>query len=113
MCQSCCSPCRLQTSDCVDQYQSTSLRVFTHFVAAEEEVEEGPEEANGPGSEQQEFLLGGHWQLEVTHLVQDSLRVEDPGLAKLEGRILVGVAPGITRLQVGITAECNHLKGGV
>lgn len=98
---------------CVDQYQSASLRVVTHFVAVEEKEElqekdnknEEEEEQGGLGPGKHDFLLGGDWQLDVTHLVQDHLRVEDPRVAQLEGRALVGVAPGTTQLQVGVTAE--------
>lgn len=106
-------PCRLQTDGCVDQYQSSSLTVVTHFVAVEEEdelegktnkdEEEDKQEGAGPGKHT--YLLAGDWQLDITHLVQDYLRVEDPRVAQLEGRVLVGVAPGSTQLQVGVAAD--------
>uniref|UniRef100_A0A3Q3JGS3 Uncharacterized protein n=1 Tax=Monopterus albus TaxID=43700 RepID=A0A3Q3JGS3_MONAL len=77
-------------NSCVAQYQSTTLRVLTHFVADDEEIR-GAAEEDGLG--QQNFLLGSDWQVEVTQLVKDSLRVEDPKVAQLlEGRVLIGLS---------------------
>uniref|UniRef100_A0A3Q3JPZ0 Uncharacterized protein n=1 Tax=Monopterus albus TaxID=43700 RepID=A0A3Q3JPZ0_MONAL len=85
-------------NSCVAQYQSTTLRVLTHFVADDEEIR-GAAEEDGLG--QQNFLLGSDWQVEVTQLVKDSLRVEDPKVAQLlEGRVLIGLSAGNTKLQV-------------
>ncbi|XP_071401554.1 transmembrane protein 132C-like, partial [Centroberyx affinis] len=84
---------------CVAQYQSTTLRVLTHFVADSGEGRGAAEEEEGPG--QQSFLLGSDWQVDVTQLVQDSLRVEDPKVAQLlDGQILIGLSAGATKLQV-------------
>ncbi|XP_056259433.1 transmembrane protein 132C [Seriola aureovittata] len=83
---------------CAPQYQSTTLRVLTHFIADTEEVR-GAAEEDGLG--QQNFLLGSDWQVEVTQLVKDSLRVEDPKVAQLlEGQVLIGLSAGTTKLQV-------------
>ncbi|XP_071322549.1 transmembrane protein 132C isoform X1 [Trachinotus anak] len=83
---------------CAAQYQSTSLRVLTHFVADTGEVR-GATEDDGLG--QQNFLLGSDWQVEVTQLVKDSLRVDDPKVAQLlEGQVLIGLSTGTTKLQV-------------
>lgn len=80
------------------QYQSTSLRVLTHFVADNGEVR-GAAEDDRLG--QQNFLLGSDWQVEVTQLVKDSLRVQDPKVAQLlEGQIIIGQSAGTTKLQV-------------
>ncbi|XP_039636049.1 transmembrane protein 132C isoform X2 [Perca fluviatilis] len=85
-------------SSCAAQYQSTTLRVLTHFVADSGEVR-GATEEDGMG--QQNFLLGSDWQVEVTQLVKDSLRVEVPKVAQLlEGQVLIGVSAGVTKLQV-------------
>ncbi|XP_054469064.1 transmembrane protein 132C [Anoplopoma fimbria] len=85
-------------SGCVAQYQSTTLRVLTHFVADTGEVR-GDTDEDGMG--QQNFLLGSDWQVEVTQLVKDFLRVEVPKVAQLlEGQVLIGVSAGITKLQV-------------
>ncbi|KAM3599749.1 uncharacterized protein V6R79_010798 [Siganus canaliculatus] len=83
---------------CVAQYQSTSLRVLTHFVADNGDVR-GALEEDGLG--QQNFLLGSDWQVEVTQLVKDSLKVADPRIAQLvEGQVLIGQSAGTTKIQV-------------
>ncbi|XP_058613369.1 transmembrane protein 132C isoform X2 [Onychostoma macrolepis] len=75
---------------CGPQYQSTTVRVLTHFEAE-------PEEWQG----QPDFLLGSDWQVDVTELVRDSLRVVDERVAKLsEEQVLVGLNTGITKVQV-------------
>lgn len=80
------------------QYQSTTLRVLTHFVADGGDVRGAAEEG---GLGQQSFLLGSDWQVEVTQLVKDFLRVEVPKVAQLlDGQVLVGTSAGITKLQV-------------
>ncbi|KAM6985087.1 transmembrane protein 132C [Aplochiton taeniatus] len=79
-------------NSCVPQYQSTTARILTQFVA-EGDAEEGPG--------QLDFLLGSDWQVDVTELVVDSLRVEDPRVARLsEGQVLIGLTGGTTQLQV-------------
>ncbi|XP_056147187.1 transmembrane protein 132C [Lampris incognitus] len=85
---------------CVAQYQSTTMRVLTHFVAdTGKETEGGAVEEDVLG--QQDLLLGSDWQVDVTQLVQDSLKVEDPTIARLlEGQILTGLTAGTTNLQV-------------
>lgn len=90
------------------QYQSTSLRVLTHFVADDGEVR-GAAEEDGLG--QQNFLLGSDWQVEVTQLVKDSLRLEDPKIAQLlDGQIITGLSAGTTKLQVRAFCVCfSHL----
>uniref|UniRef100_A0A8C2J9A4 Si:dkey-112m2.1 n=1 Tax=Cyprinus carpio TaxID=7962 RepID=A0A8C2J9A4_CYPCA len=75
---------------CGPQYQSTTVRVLTHFEAE-------PEEWQG----QPDFLLGSDWQVDVTELVRDSLRVVDERVAKLsEEQVLIGLNTGITKVQV-------------
>ncbi|KAM9438255.1 transmembrane protein 132C-like [Salvelinus alpinus] len=77
-------------SGCVPQYQSTTVRVLTHFVAL-----------GVDGNGQQDFLLGSDWQVDVTDLVQDLLRVEDQRVAYLlEGQVLMGLNTGTAKLQV-------------
>ncbi|XP_047426640.1 transmembrane protein 132C [Mugil cephalus] len=85
-------------SACVAQYQSTTLRVLTHFVADSGEIR-GAMEEEGLG--QQNFLLGSDWQVDVTQLVKESLRVQDPKVAQLlDGQVLIGQSAGTTKLQV-------------
>uniref|UniRef100_A0A668A1P0 Transmembrane protein 132C n=1 Tax=Myripristis murdjan TaxID=586833 RepID=A0A668A1P0_9TELE len=83
---------------CVAQYQSTTVRILTHFVA---ETVEGRRAGEEDGQGQQNFLLGSDWQVDVTQLVQDSLRVDDPRVVQLlQGQILIGQSAGTTKLQV-------------
>nr|XP_055036415.1 transmembrane protein 132C isoform X2 [Misgurnus anguillicaudatus] len=75
---------------CGPQYQSTTVRVLTHFEAE-------PEEWQG----QPDFLLGSDWQVDVTELVRDSLKVEDERVARLsEEQVLIGLNTGTTKIQV-------------
>lgn len=46
-------------------------------------------------------MLGSDWQVDVTQLVKDFLRVEEPKVAQLlDGQVLVGLSAGNTKLQV-------------
>uniref|UniRef100_A0A8B9GW82 Si:dkey-112m2.1 n=1 Tax=Astyanax mexicanus TaxID=7994 RepID=A0A8B9GW82_ASTMX len=82
---------------CGPQYQSTTVRVLTHFKAE-------PEEWRG----QPEFLLGSDWQVDVTELVRDSLRVDDSRVAGLmNGQVLMGLNTGTAKIQV------NSVRGAV
>ncbi|XP_051537026.1 transmembrane protein 132C-like [Myxocyprinus asiaticus] len=75
---------------CVPQYQSTTVRVLTHFEAE-------PEEWQG----QPDFLLGSDWQVDVTELVRDSLRVGNEQVARLsKEQVLIGLSTGTTNVQV-------------
>ncbi|XP_051279410.1 transmembrane protein 132D [Dicentrarchus labrax] len=75
---------------CTLQYQYALVRVLTHFVA----------EPSDPGGEMV-YMLGSDWQADITHLVLDQLKVEDPRIARLiDGRILIGRDLGITTIQV-------------
>uniref|UniRef100_A0A3Q2DKL3 Uncharacterized protein n=1 Tax=Cyprinodon variegatus TaxID=28743 RepID=A0A3Q2DKL3_CYPVA len=87
-----------EENSCVPQYQSTSLHVLTQFVSDAGEFR-GAMEDGGPG--QQNFLLGTDWHVDVTLLVKESLRVQDPKIAELlEGQVLIGLSTGTTNLQV-------------
>ncbi|XP_035382623.1 transmembrane protein 132C [Electrophorus electricus] len=75
---------------CAPHYQSTTVRVLTHFEAE-------PEEGRG----QQDFLLGSDWQVDVTELVRDFLKVDNTGVASLlEGPVLMGLNTGTAKVQV-------------
>lgn len=75
---------------CTLQYQYALVRVLTHFVA----------EPSDPGGELV-YMLGTDWQADITEMVQDYLKVEDPRIARLiDGRILMGRDLGITTIQV-------------
>ncbi|KAM6317770.1 transmembrane protein 132C isoform 2-T2 [Podargus strigoides] len=75
---------------CTLQYQHAMVRVLTQFVA----------EDSSPWG-QLSYLLGSDWQFDITDLVVDFMKLEDPHVAKLqEGRILIGREVGMTTMQV-------------
>ncbi|XP_063310409.1 transmembrane protein 132C [Pelobates fuscus] len=75
---------------CSLQYQHAMVRVLTQFVA----------EDPGP-SGQLVFLLAPDWQFDVTDLVTDFMKLEEPHIAKLQdGRLLIGREVGMTTIQV-------------
>ncbi|XP_075424820.1 transmembrane protein 132C isoform X3 [Ascaphus truei] len=75
---------------CSLQYQHAMVRVLTQFVA----------EDTGPLG-QMMFLLGSEWQFDITDLVTDFMKLEEPHIAKLQdGRLLVGREVGMTTIQV-------------
>ncbi|XP_009995985.1 PREDICTED: transmembrane protein 132C [Chaetura pelagica] len=75
---------------CTLQYQHAMVRVLTQFVA----------EDSSPWG-QLSYLLGSDWQFDITDLVVDFMKLEDPHIAKLqEGRILIGREVGMTTIQV-------------
>ncbi|NWY73797.1 T132C protein, partial [Erithacus rubecula] len=75
---------------CTLQYQHATVRVLTQFVA----------EDSGPWG-QLSYLLGSDWQFDITDLVRDFMKMENPHIARLqEGRILVGREVGMTTMQV-------------
>uniref|UniRef100_A0AAQ5XA46 Uncharacterized protein n=1 Tax=Amphiprion ocellaris TaxID=80972 RepID=A0AAQ5XA46_AMPOC len=75
---------------CTLQYQHAMIKVLTHFVA---------ESADPRG--QTSYMLGTDWQVDITELVWDFLKVERPQIAQLlDRRILVGLDVGMTTIQV-------------
>ncbi|XP_070255563.1 transmembrane protein 132C [Myotis yumanensis] len=75
---------------CALQYQRATVRVLTRFLA----------EGAGPWA-QPRLLLGPDWQVDVTHLVADFMKLEAPRVATLlDGRVLVGREVGMTTIQV-------------
>lgn len=75
---------------CTLQYQNAMVRVLTHFVAE-------PTDPRG----QLTFMLGSDWQVDITELVWDFLKVENPQIAQLQdSRVLVGLDVGMTTIQV-------------
>ncbi|XP_077617851.1 transmembrane protein 132C [Crocuta crocuta] len=75
---------------CALQYQHATVRVLTQFVA----------EGAGPWG-QPSRLLGPDWQADVTHLVADFMKLEEPRVATLQdNRVLVGREVGMTTIQV-------------
>ncbi|XP_061762868.1 transmembrane protein 132C isoform X1 [Nerophis ophidion] len=75
---------------CTLQYQHAMVRVLTHFVA------ESPDPRG-----QTSYMLGTDWQVDITELVWDFVKVEDTQIAKLlDRRILAGRDMGMTTIQV-------------
>ncbi|MBZ3888667.1 Transmembrane protein 132C [Sciurus carolinensis] len=75
---------------CALQFQHATVRVLTQFVS----------EGSGPWG-QPSHLLDPGWQLDITHLVVDFMKLEAPHIASLQdGRILVGREVGMTTIQV-------------
>ncbi|XP_040014268.1 transmembrane protein 132C isoform X2 [Xiphias gladius] len=83
---------------CMLQYQHSTLRVVTPFVA------QGGSEVLPDlytGTEPVEYFLGPDWQVDVTNLVRYSLKVADPDVARVQdGVVLQGRAVGTTTVQV-------------
>lgn len=76
---------------CTLQYQRALVKVLTQFHTTSTE-----------GTDQVITMLGPDWQVDVTDLVQDSLKVADPRIAELVDRtVLVGLELGSTVLKVG------------
>lgn len=72
------------------QYQNAMVRVLTQFVA---------EVADMRG--QMSFMLGSDWQVDITELIHDFLKVENSHIAQLlDGRVLMGLDVGMTAIQV-------------
>ncbi|XP_012861870.1 transmembrane protein 132B [Echinops telfairi] len=79
---------------CSLQYQHAMVRVLTQFVA------ESPEMG------QLTYMLGPDWQFDITDLVTEFMKVEEPKIAKLQdGRTLVGREPGITTVQEAVVSS--------
>ncbi|XP_037673161.1 transmembrane protein 132C [Choloepus didactylus] len=75
---------------CALQYQHATVRVLAQFVS------------EGAGTwGQLSHLLGPTWQFDVTHLVADFMKLEEPHVATLQdGGVLVGKEVGMTTIQV-------------
>ncbi|XP_073330547.1 transmembrane protein 132C [Pagrus major] len=87
---------------CVPVYQRSSVQVLTQFTAQD-------------SSSRTTYLLGSSdWFVDVTELVLDSLRIEDPRVAYLGAQNnLIGLQPGKTSLYViseqwdGVLGRCD------
>ncbi|TNM91798.1 hypothetical protein fugu_018809, partial [Takifugu bimaculatus] len=82
---------------CMLHYQSSPLKVLTHFTAQTE-----PQVLADPlaGDASMDYFLGPDWQVDVTNLVRPSLKVVDPDVLQLQGgAVLQGRAAGSTTVQ--------------
>ncbi|XP_020780581.1 transmembrane protein 132E [Boleophthalmus pectinirostris] len=78
------------TRGCTLQFQRAQVKVLTQFHTTSTE-----------GTDQVITMLGPDWQLDVTELVQDSLKVGDARVAELVDRtVLVGLELGTTTIKV-------------
>ncbi|KFO88408.1 Transmembrane protein 132E, partial [Buceros rhinoceros silvestris] len=81
---------RKQSRGCTLQYQHTTLQVFTQFHTTAAE-----------GTGQVVTMLGPDWLVEVTDLVSDFMRVDDPRVAHMvDSFTLAGREPGTTLFKV-------------
>lgn len=78
----------IEKPNCKLRYQQTPVEVYAHFMAVDHE------------SGRQSYLINRRTWLRVTDLVLPSLRVSDPRIASLHGRILQGRSMGRTEVQV-------------
>ncbi|XP_013888348.1 transmembrane protein 132C [Austrofundulus limnaeus] len=75
---------------CTLQYQHALVRVLTYFVT----------EPSDPEKEMV-YMLGPDWQADITPLVSEQLKVNDPHIARVvDGHILIGRDIGLTTIQV-------------
>ncbi|XP_066516262.1 transmembrane protein 132E isoform X1 [Hoplias malabaricus] len=75
---------------CTLQYQRAQVKILTQFHTTSTE-----------GTNQVITMLGPDWQVDVTDLVQDSLKVVDPRVAELvDHTVLVALEQGSTSLKV-------------
>ncbi|XP_034564936.1 transmembrane protein 132C [Notolabrus celidotus] len=83
---------------CMLQYQHSTLRVLTHFIA-QTDNDVLPDQLRG--AEPVQYFLSPDWKVDVTSLVRNSLKVTDPEVAKVQdGMVLQGRAVGTTAVQV-------------
>lgn len=83
---------------CALQYQRAQVKVLTQFHTTSTE-----------GTNQVITMLGPDWQVDVTDLVQDSLKVADARVAELVDRtVLVGLELGSTSLKVSQPRLSQH-----
>uniref|UniRef100_A0A2K6KJF7 Transmembrane protein 132B n=1 Tax=Rhinopithecus bieti TaxID=61621 RepID=A0A2K6KJF7_RHIBE len=84
---------------CSLQYQHATVRVLTQFVA------------ESPDLGQLTYMLGPDWQFDITDLVTEFMKVEEPKIAQLQdGRTLAGREPGITTVQVHAATPCRFAQ---
>ncbi|XP_012989981.2 transmembrane protein 132E isoform X2 [Esox lucius] len=92
---------RRMSRGCTLQYQRALVKVLTQFHTTSTE-----------GTDQVITMLGPDWQVDVTDLVQDSLKVVDPRIAELVDRtVLVGLELGSTVLKVDSPLAVDAMLG--
>ncbi|XP_063820680.1 transmembrane protein 132D-like isoform X2 [Pseudophryne corroboree] len=74
---------------CTLQYQHAILRVLTQFIAESSEY-----------AGQLSYLLGSDWQVDITDLISEFIKMDEPNVVRLKGQILIGQEVGMTTLQI-------------
>lgn len=93
-----CNPAVFLLVRCVPVYQRSSVQILTQFTARDAH------------SRTTHHLGSSDWFVDVTELVHNWLRVEDPRVASLGPQnILIGLRPGKTSLHVGDSCGSVHL----
>ncbi|XP_017315938.1 transmembrane protein 132E isoform X2 [Ictalurus punctatus] len=88
---------------CTLQYQRAQVKVLTQFHTTSSE-----------GTNQVITMLGPDWQVDVTDLVQDSLKIVDPRVAELvDHTVLVALEQGTTILKVESPLAVEAMLGEV
>ncbi|XP_068191181.1 transmembrane protein 132D-like [Antennarius striatus] len=83
---------------CMLQYQYSIMRVLTQFIA---QVDNEVLPDSLTGTNPVEYFLGPDWQVDVTNLVRQSVKVADADVARVQdGVVLQGRAVGTTTVQV-------------
>ncbi|XP_041667486.1 transmembrane protein 132D-like [Cheilinus undulatus] len=83
---------------CMLQYQYSTLRVQTQFIA---HVDNDGLPDPLTLMEPVEYFMGPDWKVDVTNLVRSALKVADPEVARVQdGMVLQGRAVGTTAVQV-------------
>ncbi|XP_026512368.1 transmembrane protein 132E [Terrapene carolina triunguis] len=93
---------RKQSRGCTLQYQHSTLQVFTQFHTTSSE-----------GTDQVITMLGPDWLVEVTDLVSDFMKVDDPRVAQLvDSSTLAGREPGTTLFKMDHSHHWVFLGNG-
>lgn len=89
---------------CEPVYQRSAIQILAQFTA----------QSAAQGGQPTYMLGSPDWFVDVTELVQDWLRIENPYIAALDKqRNLIGLKPGITSLYVGIWIYCQNFWCGI
>uniref|UniRef100_A0A665X870 Uncharacterized protein n=1 Tax=Echeneis naucrates TaxID=173247 RepID=A0A665X870_ECHNA len=87
---------------CMLQYQHSTLRVLTSFVA-QASAEVLPDLITG--AENVEYFLGPDWQVDVTNLVRYSLSVANPDVARVHNGVVSCLLQVLSPLTSSVLAE--------
>lgn len=86
---------------CTLQYQHALLRVLTQFIAESHDV-----------AGQLSYLLGSDWQVDITDLISEFIKMDEPKVLRIQGQMLIGQEAGMTTLQVKLTIYIHTMGSG-